>query len=172
MRTDAKIATAVAGGYLLGRRHKAKLAVGLGLWLTGRRISLDPAHLAGQLAGLPLVRAVRDQIGGELGAVCRKALSGAVTSRADAWAESLGRRTALLRGDHSGSGSRAKDEDDDGTEEADERQEREAADDAEQEPAAPARRGARSGAAAARSAGSRAARSARGRTSRATKERA
>ncbi|MFC5907696.1 hypothetical protein, partial [Streptacidiphilus monticola] len=102
MRTDAKIAAAVAGGYLLGRKRNAKLALGLGLWLTGRRISLDPAHLTRQLAGLPLVGTVRDQIGGELGAVGRKVLTTAVSNRADSWAESLGRRTASLRGTGAG----------------------------------------------------------------------
>ncbi|MDX6237683.1 MAG: hypothetical protein QOG10_2498, partial [Kribbellaceae bacterium] len=35
MMTNAKIGTALVGGYLLGRTKKAKLALGLGMFLAG-----------------------------------------------------------------------------------------------------------------------------------------
>ncbi|MFD0459966.1 hypothetical protein ACFQ2H_37365 [Streptomyces violaceoruber] len=38
------MAAAVAGGYLLGRTKKAKLAFAVGSYLVGRRVGLSPAR--------------------------------------------------------------------------------------------------------------------------------
>ena len=53
--TNGKIAVAIAGGYLLGRTKKAKLALGLGMLLAGKKITLDPQQLARAVADSPLL---------------------------------------------------------------------------------------------------------------------
>jgi hypothetical protein len=70
MNTGAKIATAVVGGYVLGRRKKAKLAITMGAWLIGKNLKLDPKNLVTevtrQLTSSPQLSGLRDQVRDEM----------------------------------------------------------------------------------------------------------
>jgi septal ring-binding cell division protein DamX len=96
--TNGKIAVAVTGGYLLGRTKKAKLAIGLGLMLAGKKITLDPQHLARAIAGAPLLNGLNAQVRKELVDATKAAATKALTTRANGLADSLQERTASLRG--------------------------------------------------------------------------
>lgn len=48
MNNSAKVGLAVAGGYLLGRTRKMKLALALGLLVAGRKLPSNPTELAQQ----------------------------------------------------------------------------------------------------------------------------
>ncbi|QKV93280.1 hypothetical protein HUT19_17185 [Streptomyces sp. NA02950] len=131
MTTNSKIAVAVAGGYLLGRTKKAKLAFGLGMMLAGKKISLDPQQLAKALADSPLLSGLNAQARKELVDAAKAAATKAVTNRANDLADSLHDRTLSLRGEREE--EPAEDEDgaeaegeteDEGGEEAEEERER------------------------------------------------
>ncbi|MEU6162209.1 hypothetical protein [Streptomyces sp. NPDC047130] len=66
----AAMAAAVAGGYLLGRTKKAKLALAVGTYIAGRRFSLSPGRLAaeglGRLKETPQFQDLTDQVRHEL----------------------------------------------------------------------------------------------------------
>ena len=70
MSATSKIALGVAGGYLLGRTKKLKLAVTLGSMLAGQKIATDRAGLLKQGAQIvdqnPELSKIRDQIMGQL----------------------------------------------------------------------------------------------------------
>ncbi|GAB3213784.1 hypothetical protein GCM10027294_48410 [Marinactinospora endophytica] len=115
MGNTGKIVLAVAGGYVLGRRKKLKLALGLGLWLGAKKLDIDPRRLltevGAELSSLPIVGELRDQARGELLSAGRNA-AGAVASRwADGLADSLSRRTDALTG-----AARAEDDEERGAE--------------------------------------------------------
>ncbi|MCQ8192055.1 hypothetical protein [Streptomyces rugosispiralis] len=99
MMTNGKIAVAVVGGYLLGRTKKAKLAVGLGMLLAGKKISLDPQQLKKSLAEAPLLSGLNSEVRKELADATRQAATKAVSDRVTGLADSLHERTALLRGE-------------------------------------------------------------------------
>ncbi|MGV9849615.1 hypothetical protein ACWDWU_12700 [Streptomyces sp. NPDC003442] len=99
MMTNGKIAVAVVGGYLLGRTKKAKLAVGLGMLLAGKKISLDPQQLKKSLAQAPLLSGLNSEVRKELADATRQAATKAVSHRVSGLADSLHERTALLRGE-------------------------------------------------------------------------
>ncbi|MBL1113771.1 hypothetical protein JK364_15425 [Streptomyces sp. 110] len=99
MMTNGKIAVAVVGGYLLGRTKKAKLAVGLGMLLAGKKISLDPQQLKKSLAQAPLLSGLNSEVRKELADATRQAATKAVSNRVSGLADSLHERTALLRGE-------------------------------------------------------------------------
>ncbi|MEO3750545.1 hypothetical protein [Streptomyces sp. B6B3] len=127
MNANAKIGLAVAGGYLLGRTKKAKLALGFGMFLAGKKLHLDPGRLVGALREAPVLAGVSDQVRRELLDNARSAATSAVTGRVGSLADRLGERTAALR---PGSRDRdATDEDEldeaDEIEEPDEREEQE-----------------------------------------------
>jgi hypothetical protein len=46
MDNAVKVGIAVASGYVLGRRHKLRYAIGVGAWLMGRRVPLSPRAIA------------------------------------------------------------------------------------------------------------------------------
>jgi len=97
MMTNAKIGTALLGGYLLGRTRKAKLAVALGMWLAGKRLPLDPGQLGKALADSPVFSGLNEQVRKELMEAIKAAASAAVTARADSLADSLHERTVNLQ---------------------------------------------------------------------------
>ncbi|WP_413807856.1 hypothetical protein [Streptomyces sp. OE57] len=99
MMTNGKITVAVVGGYLLGRTKKAKLAVGLGMLLAGKKISLDPQQLKKSLAQAPLLSGLNSEVRKELADATRQAATKAVSDRVNGLADSLHERTALLRGE-------------------------------------------------------------------------
>ncbi|TMU93104.1 hypothetical protein [Streptomyces sp. DASNCL29] len=102
MMTNGKIAVAVVGGYLLGRTKKAKLAVGLGMLLAGKKITLDPQQLKKSLAQAPLLSGLNSEVRKELVDATRQAATKAVSGRVSGLADSLHERTALLRGEGGG----------------------------------------------------------------------
>ncbi|NUV72359.1 MULTISPECIES: hypothetical protein [unclassified Streptomyces] len=121
MTKNAKIGAALVGGYLLGRTKKAKLALGFGMFLLGKKIDLDPRQIGRMLADSPALGSLNDQVRKELIDATRTAATNAVTQRAGSLADSLQQRTQAL-----GAGPAADEEEPD---EDDER--RAAADDAE-----------------------------------------
>src|SRR4051812_32812896 len=103
MNQGAKVGIGVTGGYLLGRQHKLKLALGMGAWLLGKRLSLNPSTLAMQGADLvranPELNKLGDEVRGQLLTAGRRAASAAVQSRADSLADAIrARRESLDNG--------------------------------------------------------------------------
>ena len=99
MMTNGKIAVAVAGGYLLGRTKKMKLALGLGMLLAGKKITLDPQQLARAVADSPLLSGLNAQARKELSGAAKSAATSALSTRMNGLADSLHERTLSLRGE-------------------------------------------------------------------------
>ncbi|MGW7339482.1 hypothetical protein [Streptomyces sp. NPDC054808] len=97
------MAAAVAGGYLLGRTKKAKLAFAVGSYLVGRRAGLSPGRILGQgLGGLqrtPQVPELTDQVRGDLLTAGRAAVTAAANRRLTGFADTLRDRTDALTGE-------------------------------------------------------------------------
>lgn len=93
MNNAVKLGAGVAGGYVLGRTKKLKLAVGLGAWLIGKKLDLSPTQLAmsgfGQLKETPEFAELSERLRNEVGGAGKRALSAAATSRIDGWADRL-----------------------------------------------------------------------------------
>ncbi|MER6119490.1 hypothetical protein [Streptomyces sp. NPDC001743] len=106
MTQHAKIGAALVGGYLLGRTKKAKLALGFGMFLIGKKIDLDPRQIGRMLADSPVLGSLNDQVRKELVDATRTAATKAVTQRAGSLADSLQKRTRAL-----GTGPESDDED-------------------------------------------------------------
>ncbi|MEU4175545.1 hypothetical protein [Streptomyces sp. NPDC026589] len=114
MTKNAKIGAALVGGYLLGRTKKAKLALGFGMFLLGKKIDLDPRQLGRMLADSPVLGSLNDQVRKELVDATRTAATKAVTQRAGSLADSLQQRTQAL-GAAPGADGEEPDEEDDET---------------------------------------------------------
>ncbi|MBM7438988.1 hypothetical protein [Streptomyces sp. HB132] len=119
MTGNAKIGAALVGGYLLGRTKKAKLAIGFGMFLAGKKLNLDPKQLGRMLADSPLLGTVNDQVRNELVGATKTAATKALTQRATGLADSLRKRTLELE-DPSAAQTRD-DEEEDGDEALDAR---------------------------------------------------
>ncbi|MFD6415043.1 hypothetical protein [Streptomyces sp. NPDC060194] len=96
MMTNTKIGTALVGGYLLGRTKKAKLAVGLGMVLAGKKLNLEPRELLRIAAANPLVNQLNEQVRTELFGATKTAASSALTQRVNRLADSLHERAQGL----------------------------------------------------------------------------
>ncbi|MBB0243210.1 hypothetical protein FNQ90_03555 [Streptomyces alkaliphilus] len=96
MTKNAGIGVALVGGYLLGRTKKAKLAIGFGMFLLGKRLDLDPRQIARKLADSELVGSLNSQVRGELVEATRSAATAALTQRAGHLADTLNQRTRAL----------------------------------------------------------------------------
>ncbi|MEV7797019.1 hypothetical protein [Streptomyces sp. NPDC087512] len=98
----AAMAAAIAGGYLLGRTRKGKLAFAVGSYLAGRRIGLSPAQVLSQGLGrlqlTPQFQELSDQVRGELLAAGRTAVTAAANRRLTGLADALRDRTDALAG--------------------------------------------------------------------------
>ncbi|MEW1749945.1 hypothetical protein ACIQU1_18415 [Streptomyces angustmyceticus] len=144
MMTNAKIGVALVGGYLLGRTKKAKMAIGLGLFLAGKKLNLDPRQLGTLVANSPVLGPLNDQVRKELVDATKSAAGAALTQRMNGLADSLHERTlALDEGGTGGTGRAADDRDAESEDEPrDEAADGDAADspDAESEKPAPRRR--------------------------------
>ncbi|OMI91783.1 hypothetical protein BSZ07_02595 [Streptomyces sp. M1013] len=109
------MAAAVAGGYLLGRTKKAKLAFAVGSYLVGRRVGLSPGRVLGQGLGslrqAPQFQELSDQVRGELLTAGRSAVTAAANRRLTGLADSLRDRTDALTGE--GRGDDGRDDHDD-----------------------------------------------------------
>jgi hypothetical protein len=113
------VAAAVAGGYVLGRTRKAKVAFAIGTFLAGRRFGLTPTALAAeglrQLRESPQLAELREQIGGELLDAARAAAATSADRRFAAFAGTLrDRMKEDLAGDAPEDGADREDEDEDG----------------------------------------------------------
>ncbi|MFI1619170.1 hypothetical protein ACH4VT_19745 [Streptomyces lydicus] len=97
MMTNAKIGVALAGGYVLGRTKKAKLAIGLGMYLAGKKLNLDPKQLGKLVANSPVLGPLNDQVRRELVDATKSAATSALTRRMSGLADSLHERTLDLR---------------------------------------------------------------------------
>lgn len=95
---NAKIGAALVGGYLLGRTKKAKAAIGLGMFLAGRKLDLDPRQIARTLAASPALSGLGDQARREIVDVTKSAATTALTDRANHFADSLRERRLRLGG--------------------------------------------------------------------------
>lgn len=124
MMTHAKIGVALVGGYLLGRTKKAKMALGLGLFLAGKKLNLDPKQLGTLVANSPVLGPLNDQVRKELVDATKAAAGTALTQRMSGLADSLHERTLALDEGRDVSGETERTADD----------ERAAADDEEQAP--------------------------------------
>ncbi|MEU6985862.1 hypothetical protein ABZ946_20905 [Streptomyces sp. NPDC046324] len=93
---NATTAVALVGGYVLGRTRKAKMAIGVGMFLAGRRLDLDPRRIGKLLAASPLTGALSDQVRRELVEATKSAATRALTQRATVLADTLQRRTQAL----------------------------------------------------------------------------
>ncbi|MFJ1910339.1 hypothetical protein ACIOGX_00140 [Streptomyces sp. NPDC088147] len=98
MTGNVKIAVALAGGYLLGRTKKAKMAIGLGMFLAGKKLSFDPKQLGKLVANSPVLGSLNDQVRKELVDATKSAATNALTQRASGLADSLHQRTLDLDG--------------------------------------------------------------------------
>jgi hypothetical protein len=130
MNDNGKIGMALVGGYLLGRTKKAKLAIGLGMVLAGKKLDLSPQQLLKMAANSPVLGGLSDQVRRDLMDGTKSALTSAVTKRADGLADSLHERTRDLS-DPAGRRRRAGE---DGEESDEDPPEDEHAADAEDEP--------------------------------------
>ncbi|MGX1761870.1 hypothetical protein ACWIG5_34035 [Streptomyces lydicus] len=96
MMSNAKIGLALVGGYLLGRTKKAKMAIGLGMFLAGRKLNLDPRQLGALVADSPLLGPLNDQVRKELVDATKSAAGAALNQRINGLADSLHERTLAL----------------------------------------------------------------------------
>src|SRR3954464_15008303 len=103
MNNAAKLGAGVAGGYLLGRTKKLKMAVGLGAWLIGKKLDLSPSQLAmqglGQLRESPQFGELSDRLRSEVGGAGKRALAAAATSRMESLADRMADRNDRLTGE-------------------------------------------------------------------------
>ncbi|MEV5122604.1 hypothetical protein AB0K49_07325 [Streptomyces decoyicus] len=145
MMNNAKIGVALVGGYLLGRTKKAKLAIGLGMFLAGKKLNLDPRQLGTLVANSPVLGPLNDQVRKELVDATKSAAGAALTQRMNGLADSLHERTlALDEGGADGAGRAADDADpepeDEPRDDAEDIDDAEDAPDAESEKSAPRRK--------------------------------
>ncbi|WP_051879314.1 hypothetical protein [Streptomyces sp. NRRL B-24720] len=110
MNNNGKIGLALVGGYLLGRTKKAKMAIGFGMFLAGKKIPLDLRELSRVVSKSPAWGALSDQVRTELVDATKSAATSALTQRVSGMTDSLHERTLAL------TGARPSDHDDDGAE--------------------------------------------------------
>ncbi|MFD2081838.1 hypothetical protein SAMN05421678_12125 [Actinopolymorpha cephalotaxi] len=131
MNNSTKIALAVVGGYVLGRRKKARFALLLGSALIGKRLDLRALGQEAfeRLSESPQFGRIKDEVTGELASTGRAAAMASLTRPLDRLADSLEERTAGLSGKPSGDGKGRgrEDEDRDEAEEPEEDEEEESA---------------------------------------------
>ncbi|MFF7162792.1 ABC transporter substrate-binding protein [Streptomyces sp. NPDC008086] len=113
---NARIGTALLGGYVLGRTKKAKLAIGLGALLAGSRIK--PGQVGKALQNSPFLHTLTDQVRTELTDAGKAAATTVLSAKADNLADALHQRTEGLR--ERGETQEADDEDAEDAEDRDE----------------------------------------------------
>lgn len=140
MTGNAKIGAALVGGYLLGRTKKAKLAIGFGMFLAGKKLSFDPKQLAKLVANSPVLGSLNDQVRRELVDATKSAATNALTQRVSGLADSLHQRTLGLE-DPDGTDARAEEDDEDDVDTGhDDSDDRDVRDEEEDEKPAPRRK--------------------------------
>lgn len=102
MSNAARVGTAVAAGYLLGRTKRLKLALTVGGLLVGRRIPTTPRGLLQEGQQLidsnPELAKIEEEIRGKLLEAAKGAALATVRSTMDSFSDSLHDRTQSLRG--------------------------------------------------------------------------
>ncbi|WP_235431919.1 hypothetical protein [Nocardiopsis sp. RV163] len=100
---------AAVGGYVLGRRKKFKLALGLGLYLGAKKLDIKPGQLAQgllkEVSALPVVGELKGQSREQLLNVGRTAAGNIAGKWAGGLADSLNSRTERLRDGAAGDAS-------------------------------------------------------------------
>lgn len=111
MTPGMRIAAAVVGGYVLGRRRKAKLAITMGAWMAGRKLNLNPqkllTDLTQELSSSPELSELRDRMRDELFAAGKNMATTALTQQAGRLTSSLQERTDRLQSGSSAEGEAA-----------------------------------------------------------------
>ncbi|MGA8115625.1 MAG: hypothetical protein WCA46_18340 [Actinocatenispora sp.] len=119
MNTSTKIAIAVVGGYVLGRRRKARLALVLGSWLVGSRLNIDVKKLGReavqQLASHAEIVKLGGSVRDELLQAAKGAAMTAVTGRMEGLSNRLHEKTNALSVPGQVLSSRDEDEDEEGS---------------------------------------------------------
>ncbi|NLU70724.1 hypothetical protein [Streptomyces sp. HNM0574] len=96
----AALAGGIAGGYLLGRCGKAKLALVVATYVVSKKLQAKPQDLlaagASKLGESPQLADLGEQVRGEVLSVGREAVKAAVDRRLGAFADSLADRTKSL----------------------------------------------------------------------------
>ncbi|MEV6307480.1 histone protein [Streptomyces sp. NPDC051840] len=114
-KTKAALASGLAGGYVLGRTKKGKLALSVAMFLAGRNISLEPKQLAAQavrrLGQVPQVAGVQKQIRGEGLDAARGAVTAVASHGVGSLADAIGKRALDLRSEGDASGDEDEDAD-------------------------------------------------------------
>lgn len=102
MRYGGRVMLAVAGGYVLGRTKKMKLAIMLAGMASGNKIARDPAQLLQQGTRLvqsnPRLSALSDQVRDRLVDAGKGIAVAVVSRRLDALSDRLSERTQRLSG--------------------------------------------------------------------------
>lgn len=97
---NTKLAVAVGAGYLLGRMHKARWALGLAALAAGKRLSTSGGGLLeGLMDSSPQLRELAGTVRGDLADAGRKAVVSAAGRKIDALTERLETGTSAIRGD-------------------------------------------------------------------------
>ncbi|HET8599724.1 MAG TPA: hypothetical protein VFL99_05305 [Segeticoccus sp.] len=110
MGPGVRIVAAVASGYLLGRRHKLRLAIAVGGLIAGKKLSTNPRQLARQAQELvennPQLAELSEQVRTQLFEAARLAAVKVATDRVTGLTENLqGRTKQLLQAAESGAGT-------------------------------------------------------------------
>jgi hypothetical protein len=88
--TTAKVAAAVAGGYLLGRTKKLKLAVTLAGLLAGRKLAADPKAIVGKIVdGNPELEHLRGQLSDGLTGAAKELAMATAASRLESMTDAI-----------------------------------------------------------------------------------
>ncbi|HYG94198.1 MAG TPA: hypothetical protein VD859_11480, partial [Nocardioides sp.] len=87
--TTTKLAAGVAGGYLLGRVKKLRMAITLAGLLAGKKMAADPKALAGQLQDNPQLQQLREQLTGGLASAAKELAMATATSRLESMTQAL-----------------------------------------------------------------------------------
>jgi len=102
VRYGGRVMLAVAGGYVLGRTKKMKLAIMLAGMASGNKIARDPAQLLQQGTRLvqssPQLSALSDQVRGRLVEAGKGIAVAVVSRRMDSLSDRLSERTQRLSG--------------------------------------------------------------------------
>lgn len=102
MKYGGRVMLAVAGGYVLGRTKKMKLAIMLAGMASGNRIARDPTQLLAQSARLvqsnPQFSALSDQVRGRLVEAGKGVAVAVVSRQMESLGDRLSERTEQLSG--------------------------------------------------------------------------
>lgn len=99
--TKAALAAGIAGGYVMGRTKKAKLAFAIATYIAGRRFGLRPRELAAtglkKVQQHPQLAHLGEKVRGDVLEAGRAAASSAAQRRIENVADAIHARTEALR---------------------------------------------------------------------------